>query len=168
MPTPTQRFEIRPISAADAAPLCAIIRQVGREFGAIGEGFGPSDPEVEALHRYYGQDGRSQYWVALLDGHLVGGGGIAPLDAAGKTCELKKLFLLPQARGLGIGRQLCQEGLAFAQAVGYRQCYLDTLRSMTAAIALYQQLGFQHLDAPLDTSIHGGCDVWMLKTFNCC
>jgi putative acetyltransferase len=34
---------------------------------------------------------------------------------------------------------------------------------MTAAIALYEKMGFKHLSQPLDGSIHGGCDVWMMK-----
>jgi putative acetyltransferase len=36
---------------------------------------------------------------------------------------------------------------------------------MTSAIALYEKLGFTHLERPLDGTIHGGCDVWMLKAF---
>jgi len=157
-------LQIRPIDASDSAAIGAIIRAVGQEFGAIGEGFGPSDPEVAAMHRHYGNDGRSCYLVACLDGKIVGGGGIAPLDDASATCELKKLFLLPVARGQGIGRQLSERCLVFARQAGYRRCYLDSLRSMHAAIALYGQLGFETLTAPLDCSIHSGCDIWMLKS----
>ncbi|WP_210396269.1 GNAT family N-acetyltransferase [Motiliproteus sediminis] len=159
----SQTIDILPIRAEHAAAVAQIIRQVGAEFGAVGEGFGPGDAEVAAMHRHYGRDDHSAYFIALLDGRVVGGGGIAPLDSSASLCELKKLFLLPEARGRGIGRALSERCLAFAREAGFRRCYLDTLASMTTAIALYRQLGFQPLDAPLGESIHGGCDVWMLK-----
>lgn len=156
-------YQIRPIRAADDAAVCAIIRRVGREYGALGEEFGPGDAEVAAMSAHYGADAGSAYWVAEAGGRIVGGGGIAPLGDLADTCELKKLFLLPEARGRGVGRALAEAGLAFAVAAGYRHCYLDTLAAMTGAIRLYEGLGFVHLDAPLAGSIHGGCDVWMLK-----
>jgi len=90
----------------------------------------------------------------------------APFGTHKNICELKKLFLLPQARGKGIGRALSIKCLSFAQAQGFKGCYLDTLENMTSAISLYEALGFKHLDAPLDGTEHNGCDVWMLKTFS--
>ncbi len=80
-----------------------------------------------------------------------------------KVCELKKLFLLPESRGLGLGRKLTEECLEFAKSQGYESCYLDTLKNMKSAIALYESLGFKHLEQPLAGTEHNGCDVWMLK-----
>lgn len=166
-PRPQARLEdkvqLRPILADDAPAMAAIIRQVGAEYGAIGEGFGPSDPEVEALHRHYLAARGGRYLVAEAGGRVLGGAGIAALDGEPGTCELKKLFLLPEARGRGLGLRLARACLAFAREAGYQACYLDSLSSMTAAIALYRRLGFAPLNAPLAASIHGGCDVWMLK-----
>ncbi|MFH7566056.1 GNAT family N-acetyltransferase [Oceanimonas smirnovii] len=151
------------ITPADDAAICRIIQCVGAEFGAVGEGFGPGDAEVQCMSRHYRPENNSRYFVARLNGEIVGGAGIAPL---GNICELKKLFLLPGARGHGLGRQLAEACLAFATERGFTACYLDTLGNMTAAIRLYEQLGFQHLEAPLVASEHGGCDVWMLKQLN--
>ncbi|CSB72218.1 acetyltransferase [Vibrio cholerae] len=81
-------------------------------------------------------------------------------------CELKKLFLLPTSRGHGVGRALSEHCLNFAKQQGYTKCYLDTLSSMTQAIKLYQQLGFEHLTQPMAGTEHNGCDVWMLKSLN--
>ena len=58
--------------------VCEIIKMVGKEYGAIGEGFGPSDPEVEAMSQYYKDSGNSLYLVAVINGEVVGGCGIAP------------------------------------------------------------------------------------------
>ncbi|KGY12712.1 acetyltransferase [Vibrio tubiashii] len=156
-------ISIEPITPQQNEDICRIIKTVGAEFGAIGEGFGPSDPEVEAMSQHYTENNQSLYLVATVDGKIVGGCGLAPFQSSTETCELKKLFLLPESRGLGLGKQLSEQCLKFAQNQGFSHCYLDTLQSMTSAIKLYQSLGFEHLDKPLDGTEHGGCDVWMLK-----
>ncbi len=156
-------YQIIPIQAQHDATICQIIQQVGAQYGAVGEGFGPADAEVSCMSQHYLAANRSQYLVALVDGQVVGGAGIAPFLHYSEICELKKLFLLPSSQGLGIGAALTQACLAFASEQGYQQCYLDTLSNMHAAIRLYQQLGFSHLKQPLTGSVHGGCDVWMLK-----
>lgn len=158
------RIEIFPISSLQDKQIANIIKGVGREFGAVGEGFGPSDAEVNNMSQHYLAKQRARYLVASVDGEIVGGAGIASFNGSNDTCELRKLFLLPQSRGLGLGKRLTQQCLAFAKEVGYSKCYLDTLASMTSAIALYENEGFEHLDKPLDGTIHGGCDVWMLKS----
>jgi len=101
--------------------------------------------------------------VALVNDQVVGGCGIAPFEQSRDTCELRKLFLLPASRGLGIGKSLTAQCLDFARQHGFSQCYLDTCANMTTAIGLYQQFGFSHLSQPLAGTIHSGCDVWMLK-----
>lgn len=162
----SKSIKIDPITAKDDSDIARIIRQVGAEFGAVGEGFGPGDAEVSAMSQNYLPDDGACYWVAKLDGRIVGGGGIAPFDSDRGICELRKLFLLPESRGLGIGRQLLERCLEFAINAGYLQCYLDSLRSMETAIKLYERFGFQRLEAPMDGTPHNRCDVWMLKTFH--
>lgn len=155
-------LDIRLIQPQDDQYICQIIQQVGGEFGAVGDGFGPGDAEVANMSAHYLAYTRSAYYVALVDGKVVGGGGgIAPF--AENICELRKLFLLAEYRGRGIGKALTQQCLADATAFGYQACYLDTLATMESAIRLYAQFGFEHLEAPLPVSEHGGCDVWMLK-----
>ncbi|WP_163133815.1 GNAT family N-acetyltransferase [Agarivorans sp. Alg241-V36] len=155
-------FIICPIDASHNQAVKQIIQHGGREFGAIGDGFGPSDTEVEAMSLHYNQPQRG-YWVALQNDIVVGCGGIAELDDASKTCELRKLFVNPQCRGQGLGKALAEHCLQEAKRRAYKQCYLDTLSSMHSAIALYQALGFYHLPEPFSASIHSGCDVWMMK-----
>lgn len=72
--------DIFPISAKFDKPMCDIIQRVGAEFGAIGDGFGPSDAEVVNMSAYYRLDNRWGYWLVTLDDELVGGGGIAPFN----------------------------------------------------------------------------------------
>lgn len=156
-------YSIQEIKPQHDASICEIITSVGKEFGAIGEGFGPSDAEVEFMSQYYNDESSSRYLVASVGDYLVGGCGVAPFSQRDDVCELRKLFLLPESRGLGIGKQLITDCLEYAKYKGYRKCYLDTLASMAQAINLYEKLGFRHLTKPLEGTIHGGCDIWMLK-----
>lgn len=156
-------FTIIPIQAHHNNSIARIIQQVGAEYGAVGDGFGPSDAEVLAMSQHYVVAERSLYLVATIDGKVVGGAGIAPFLDLQDVCELKKLFLLPESRGLGIGKALTIACLDFASSQGYKQCYLDTLSAMQAAIRLYESVGFEHMDEPWPGTLHGGCDVWMVK-----
>ena len=157
------KFEINPIVASQDEPIRHIIQTVGAEFGAVGDGFGPSDAEVLAMSQHYSDAQRSRYLVATVNGAVVGGSGLAAFASVEGVCELRKLFLLPAWRGKGIGRALTEECLRYAREQGYRRCYLDTLSNMSAAITLYQRLGFEKLSQPLAGTLHNGCDIWMLK-----
>lgn len=157
-------YKIQAITQQHDVRICEIIKAVGREYGAIGEGFGPSDDEVNAMSLHYQDDSASCYLIASVAGNIVGGCGIAPFNGSNTVCELRKLFLLPQSRGAGIGKKLTESCLEYAKKRGYTKCYLDTLSNMTSAIALYEKLDFLHLDKPLVGTIHNGCDIWMLKT----
>ena len=156
-------YEILVIDPLHDAKICEIIKNVGKEYGAVGEGFGSSDPEVKAMSMNYNDKSASRYFVVMIKGNIVGGGGIAAFNGSNTMCELRKLFLLPESRGLGLGKKLTEACLGYAKSKGYKSCYLDTLKSMHSAIALYEKLGFTYLDKPLDGTIHNGCDVWMLK-----
>lgn len=156
-------FELSVISPQDDKAVFDIIQQVGKEFGAIGDGFGPSDCEVNAMSQYYSVENKSCYFVVKQLNEIVGCGGVAMFQDQTDICELRKVFLLPKARGHGLGEKICIESLAFAKTQGYQQCYLDTLSSMTSAIGLYKKLGFKRLEQPHEKAIHSGCDVWMIK-----
>lgn len=156
-------YKIQEIKPLHDTAICEIIKKVGEEFGAIGEGFGPSDLEVNAMSQNYNDERSSRYFVATIKGRVAGGSGIASFDGSNEVCELRKLFLLPASRGLGIGKNLTEDCLKYAKSKGYKKCYLDTLGRMKSAIYLYEKLGFEHLDKPLEGTIHNSCDVWMLK-----
>ncbi len=150
---------IRPIEPRDDVVLARIIREVQQEFGAVGPGHSGNDPEVDRMSGAY-QAPHAAYWVAERDGAIQGGGGIGPLAGDGTTCELRKMYFLPAARGRGAGRDIAERALAFARAAGYARCYLETMSVMVQARALYEKLGFRRAGSPRGHTGHFGCDAW--------
>ena len=140
--------------------MARIIRAVMPEFGACGSGFAISDPEVDWMSRAYAEP-RHAYYVLEREGDVIGGGGMAPLSGGDPSvCELRKMYFLPEARGLGAGAAMMALCLDAARAAGFRQCYLETLTGMDAAMRLYERSGFQRIAASLGATGHGGCDIF--------
>ena len=155
-------FAIRTISQADDAAMANIIRTVMPEFGAVGSGFAISDPDVDWMSRAYAEP-RHAYFVVERDGRVLGGGGIAPLAGGdGDTCELRKMYFLPEARGIGAGAAMMSRCLEAAREAGFTRCYLETLTGMDAAQRLYERSGFRRIDGPMGATGHGGCNTFYL------
>ncbi|MGH8126546.1 MAG: GNAT family N-acetyltransferase [Rhodanobacteraceae bacterium] len=156
-------FFLRPIELRDDAAVAAIIRSVMPEFGAGGAGFAIHDAEVDAMCATYAQT-RSAYFVVEMDGAVVGGGGVAPLQHGEPgICELRKMYFLPQARGRGAGKAMIARCLETARAFGFKRCYLETLTGMDAAQTLYRKNGFEPICAPMGATGHHGCDRWFIR-----
>ena len=68
-------------------------------------------------------------------------------------CEMKRLYVLSQGRGLGVGRALVEAIIQEAERIGYSYMRLDTLPSMVEAQALYRKAGFADITAYYDTPL---------------
>lgn len=153
---------LRPIEPRDDLAMAGVIRSVMPEFGAVGSGFAIADPEVDWMSRAYAQP-RHAYFVLERDGRVLGGAGVAPLAGADPgTCELRKMYVLPEGRGTGAGAALMQRCLQAAREAGFARCYLETLTGMDAAMRLYRRSGFRRIDGPMGATGHGGCDLFFL------
>ena len=83
-------------------------------------------------------------------GDAVGCVAVRPLSPP-NCCEMKRLYVLPTTRGLGLGKQLLNAILDTAASLGYNEIKLDTLPSMTQAISLYESAGFAQTSPYYDT-----------------
>jgi ribosomal protein S18 acetylase RimI-like enzyme len=82
--------------------------------------------------------------IAERGGTAIGCVGLRPLAPA--CGEMKRLYVRPEARGTGAGRQLVQAILDVARRRGMDRVRLDTLPHMTEAIALYRSFGFRPIE----------------------
>ena len=116
---------------------------------------GFEDELAELPGRYAPPDGR--LLLALDEANAAG--CVALRRIGNGICEMKRLYVRPAFRGMGLGRALALEVVAAAKKIGYHRMRLDTLSSMKEAIALYESLGFRRIAAYYDNP--SGCAVFM-------
>ncbi len=154
----------RTIEPNDNPALEQIIKTVMTEFGAVGQGYSIEDAEVLAMYEAYANP-QSLYYVIEADGEVCGGGGVGPLVGANPdVCELKKMYFYSRIRGKGAGKRLMEILLDEAVNLGYKKCYLETVKRMTQANRLYQKFGFEEASGSIGNTGHTGCDTYYLKS----
>ncbi|HNY14750.1 MAG TPA: GNAT family N-acetyltransferase [Bacteroidales bacterium] len=153
----------RHLNPDDNKEIANLIRSVFREFGIARPGTVYFDPTTDDLFSLFSTPG-SEYWVAEADGKISGGCGVFPTPGLPAGCaELQKLYLLPEFRGKGVGRELMEKTFLSARRLGYTQLYLESLPELGRAISLYEKAGFVTIPGPLGNSGHFGCTIWMVK-----
>ena len=85
-------------------------------------------------------DRRSAFVVARLDGRAIGCGAIRPFTV--ETAEVKRMYVAPEVRKLGIGARILSELESAAKKLGYQRLRLETGLKQPGAIALYEAAGF--------------------------
>lgn len=154
---------IRQLQESDNPVIARIVRDTLAEFGANKPGTVYFDPTTDNLYGLFQQPG-SVYFVAETGNEIIGGAGIFPTEGLpNDTCELVKMYLLPHARGKGLGKKLIEKCIDFARENGYKNVYLETMPELKQALQVYQKLGFEYLPGPMGNSGHTGCSLWMLR-----
>lgn len=132
-----------PATAADWALARALIEEYSGGLG-VDLCFQDIARELRELEREYGPP-TGALLLARADGRTAG--CVALRRLAPGIGELKRLYVVPAARGSGAGRALVEAMLARAPALGFARVRLDTLATMHAAQALYRSLGFRPIAA---------------------
>jgi len=133
------------IQNAESPEIIPVVRELFLEYSAsVGVNFcfqGFAEEVANLPGQYARPAGR--LFVALDEGRAAGCGALRRLDE--QTCEMKRLYVRPAYRGKGTGRKLIDALTSSAREIGYERMRLDTLPSMTKAIALYRALGFREI-----------------------
>jgi len=137
------RFELR--LASEDFSLIPVAAELMREYQIgldVDLCFQDFEAELAALPGKY-SDPDGCLLVGFVDGIPAAVGGLRPLEDA---IEIKRMYLRPQFRGQGLGRELMGRLLDEARARGYRRVVLDTLGRLIPAIGLYRSFGFQEIE----------------------
>jgi putative acetyltransferase len=135
-------FIIRPATNADRERIFELIEPILAEFGLRPDRTS-SDSDLNDIEgTYFASGGRFEV-VEDNDGSLLGTYGVLPLDR--HTCKLRKMYLVPRARGLGLGRRMLERAVAHARGLGCHTLILETVSVMEDAIRLYTRAGFRPL-----------------------
>jgi putative acetyltransferase len=113
----------------------AVVTLIGRVLGEYGFA-----SMVEAIERDLAAYGRGAFWVADAGGEIVGTVAVRPVDA--RTCELKRLYLVGELRGRGLGQRLYRHAEDFARSAGYARMQAESSRRFVKAHGLYERNGF--------------------------
>ncbi len=160
-------FYFRPIQPEDNPAIFHIIKQVVIEHGCDQSDYITDAAQIQDLaSEFVSPD--SRYWVIVLEasGQVVGGGGFARLPGTSlddKTCELQKLYFLPEARGHGLAHRMMDMILSEAEAQGYETIYLECVPQLAKAIKLYESYQFQHIPNALGHTGHSCCSIFMSR-----
>jgi GNAT superfamily N-acetyltransferase len=129
----------RAAGAADMEDVATLFREYAAslEYDLAPQGF---HEELASLPGIYAPPGGALF-LARRGGEVLGSIALKPLEPG--AAEVKRLYLRPGARGMGVGRALVEAVIAEAARLGYREIKLDTLPRMAAAIALYASFGFE-------------------------
>jgi putative acetyltransferase len=157
-------MELRQAERSDQPALRQLIFGILAEYG-LPPSPADTDADLEDLEKFYGE-GNGRFFV-LVDGEqVIGSVGWYRRDDA--TVELRKLYLHPDYRGRGLGRQLLEHAMATATERGFRRMLLETAEVLREAKALYLRYGFQphavpHLAPRCDLAM--GCELSSKPSF---
>ena len=158
-----QNVSLREIRKDDNKILSRIVKDTLAEFGANHPNTVYFDPTTDALFELFQVPG-AVYNVAEINGEIVGGGGIYPTEGLDDgICELVKMYLVPSARGQGLGKLLIEKCIEQARQLGYKKIYLESMPELQKALKVYEKFGFSYLKGPMGNSGHTGCSLWMIK-----
>jgi putative acetyltransferase len=135
------------VRIAEGSSDVAAVRALWREYWKsidLPEEFQDFGEELQGLPGKYGDDGGA---LLIAWDNDAPAGTIALRRLTERAGEVKRLYLRPEFRGRGLGRYLVEKVIERARAIGYEALYADTLPIMTDALALYEQMGFEKVDA---------------------
>ena len=118
------------------------------------------DAEIAHLEDKYGHP-NGRLYLALANGKSAGCIALRKLNDS--QCEMKRLYVRPEYRSLGIGKRLTSQILDDARSMGYRQILLDTFPFLDRAMGMYRRLGFQETDkyndSPMASTVYLKMDL---------
>ncbi|WP_016952476.1 GNAT family N-acetyltransferase [Anabaena sp. PCC 7108] len=135
-----QDFVIRDWEQKEKTQAAEVIRSVLLEYGLDWEPDG-ADRDVLQVEECYLATG-GEFWVIEHQNQIVGTGAYYPIDRGEKAVEIRKMYLLPNVRCLGLGKHLLQQLETAIASRGFEQIWIETASILKAAVKLYENNGY--------------------------
>ncbi|MEC4819795.1 MAG: GNAT family N-acetyltransferase [Scytonema sp. PMC 1069.18] len=135
-----KNFLIRDWEERDRSSASEVIRSVLSEYGLDWEPEG-ADRDVLQVEECYLATG-GEFWVIEYQNQVVGTGAYYPVKRGEKAVEIRKMYLLPSIRGLGLGKYLLQQLEAAIASRGFQEIWIETASVLVEAIKLYESNGY--------------------------
>jgi putative acetyltransferase len=135
-----QKFIIRDWETKDRIPAATVISSVLSEYGLGWEADG-ADREVLEVEEYYLKAG-GEFWVIEHQNKILGTGAYYPIKRGENAVEIRKMYLLPEFRGLGLGKYLLQQLELAIEKRGFKQIWIETASVLKEAVKLYENNGY--------------------------
>lgn len=136
-----QNFLIRDWEHTDRTPAANIISSVLAEYHLGWEPSG-ADKDVLEVEEYY-LSGGGEFWVIEQDNQLVGTAAYYPVQRGEKAVEIRKMYLLPTVRRLGLGKYLLEQLERAIALRGFKQIWVETASILIEAVKLYESSNYQ-------------------------
>ena len=136
-----QEFLIRDWQPSDRAIAFNLISSVLSEYGLTQEPEG-ADRDVLEVETFY-QQKNGEFWVIERQGKLVGTGAYYPISRGRNAVEIRKMYLLPEAREFGLGKFLLNQLESAIVQKGFDQIWIETASVLKEAVQLYERNGYQ-------------------------
>jgi GNAT superfamily N-acetyltransferase len=150
---PSASFAIQPVRSPEDLKATIALFYAYADFLGVDLTYQKFEAEMASMPGHYAPPEGELLLARGEDGAALGCVGLRPLEDG--NCEMKRLYVTPEARGLGLGRALADAVVAEARRIGYREMRLDTLPKLHAAVTLYENMGFKRIAAYYDTPIAG-------------
>ena len=135
-----QDFIIRNWQEKDRTLASQVISSVLSEYGLPWQPEA-ADKDVLNIQEYYLKTG-GEFWVVEKEYQIVGTAAYYPINRGEKAVEIRKMYLLPKVRGLGLGKFLLQQLETVISARGFQQICIETASILTEAVKLYERNGY--------------------------
>jgi putative acetyltransferase len=137
-------YQIREADNGDIPSVKAVVFTVLQEYGLLPDENG-IDSDLNDIETNYPANNGYFGLITNKTGKTVGTFGL--YRKSDSDCEIRKMYLLPEARGIGLGKKTIRILIIKALEKGYRNIFLETNSVLKEAIALYEKSGFRKIDS---------------------
>ena len=154
-----QDFLIRDWQKSDRDRAAQVIADVLAEYGLPWQPT-EADRDVIEVEQAYLQSG-GEFWVVEFQGNIVGTAAYYPINRGKQAVEIRKMYLLPEVRGKGLGKYLLHQLENAIAKKGFREIWIETASVLSEAVVLYEKNGYQ----PASGVETARCDLVYVKKF---